>query len=112
MSNQPYHLDIKSTSLALCLGPTTRWQVHRRTLHDDSRGVAEPINETTSITSYADSDCEACRIGEGLTVRGSHMVMLHSPKVTPSFTHHSPIIHYPPSIIEHPSYKIHPPSLE
>ena len=43
------------------------FQVHRRTLYDDSRGVGEPINETGLD-------------GEGLIIRGKHFVILDSLK--------------------------------
>ena len=39
--------------------------VHRRTLYDDSLGVGEPLNETA--------------FGEGLVVRGKHVLILESP---------------------------------
>jgi len=39
--------------------------VHRRTLHDDGRGVGEPINETGVD-------------GEGLIIKGSHILLLDS----------------------------------
>jgi lysosomal alpha-mannosidase len=40
--------------------------LHRRTLHDDSLGVGEPINETA--------------FGQGLVIRGSHHLVLESPE--------------------------------
>ena len=40
--------------------------VHRRTLYDDSLGVGEPLNETA--------------FGEGLVVRGKHVLILESPE--------------------------------
>jgi len=55
--------------------------VHRRLLVDDARGVGEPINETSFITSYADTDCSACREGGGLVVRGTHYLLLNRPDV-------------------------------
>jgi alpha-mannosidase len=42
--------------------------VHRRVLEDDSRGVAEPLNETMC-------GCTACDC-EGLTLKGRHFVVL------------------------------------
>ncbi len=55
--------------------------IQRRLLADDSRGVGEPLNETdVGITSYADSDCAACREGDGVVVRGSHILQLHKPE--------------------------------
>ena len=39
--------------------------VHRRLLHDDRRGVGEPLNETA--------------YGDGLVVRGRHILILESP---------------------------------
>jgi alpha-mannosidase len=52
--------------------------VHRRLLADDSRGVGEPLNETASITANDDPGCSACRVGPGITVRGSHLLSLRS----------------------------------
>ncbi len=43
--------------------------LHRRVLHDDWRGVAEPLNETAC--GCRDCDCH------GLVVRGKHLVSLH-----------------------------------
>ena len=40
--------------------------VHRRTLYDDALGVGEPLNETA--------------FGEGLVVRGKHVLILESPE--------------------------------
>ena len=40
-------------------------QLHRRTLKDDSRGVAEPLNETGQF-------------GKGLIIRGKHFVLVDS----------------------------------
>ena len=42
--------------------------VHRRTLYDDSRGVAEPLNETVASCRNCDSP--------GLIVRGRHILAL------------------------------------
>mmetsp|Transcript_7270 Transcript_7270/g.17535 ORF Transcript_7270/g.17535 Transcript_7270/m.17535 type:complete len:806 (+) Transcript_7270:977-3394(+) len=53
--------------------------LHRRLLHDDSRGVGEPINETSFITSYDNSDCTACREGTPLVVTGKQILQLHAP---------------------------------
>jgi hypothetical protein len=49
--------------------------IHRRLLHDDSRGVGEPLNETDSITPYPDP----VRVGTGLHITGSHYLFLDSP---------------------------------
>ncbi|CAF0726334.1 unnamed protein product [Adineta ricciae] len=48
--------------------------VHRRTLHDDSQGVGEPMNETA--------------YGTGLVVRGRHVLILETPQLSAS--HHRP----------------------
>ena len=48
--------------------------VHRRTLHDDSQGVGEPINETA--------------YGQGLVIRGRHNLLFQSP--TTSALYHRP----------------------
>mmetsp|Transcript_17543 Transcript_17543/g.43147 ORF Transcript_17543/g.43147 Transcript_17543/m.43147 type:complete len:409 (+) Transcript_17543:696-1922(+) len=50
--------------------------VHRRTLADDARGVAEPINETDGgVTPYPPYGT-AKRYGRGLVVRGKHRIMI------------------------------------
>lgn len=48
--------------------------VHRRTLHDDSQGVGEPINETA--------------YGQGLVIRGRHYLLFQAP--TTSALYHRP----------------------
>ena len=59
--------------------------LHRRLLCDDARGVAEPLNETQSISPYDWVDAkrqvhhEPYRIGKGLVVRGKHLVFLSAP---------------------------------
>ena len=53
--------------------------LHRRILADDARGVGEPLNETQSITSYADPGCPACREGAGMASRGTHTLLLSPP---------------------------------
>jgi alpha-mannosidase len=59
--------------------------LHRRLLCDDARGVAEPLNETQSISPYDWVDAkgkahhEPYRIGKGLVVRGKHQVFLTAP---------------------------------
>jgi len=50
--------------------------VHRRLLGDDSRGVGEPLNETSSITPYPNP----LRIGPGMPVVGRHFVILETPQ--------------------------------
>jgi len=49
--------------------------VHRRLMYDDSRGVGEPLNETTGITAYPNP----VRIGPGLIIKGTHRVLLDAP---------------------------------
>lgn len=49
--------------------------VHRRILFDDSRGVGEPLNETTSITPYPNPK----RLGTGLIITGKHYLQVTKP---------------------------------
>ena len=49
--------------------------IHRRTLHDDSQGVGEPINETA--------------YGQGLVVRGRHYLLLESPQSSALYHRHT-----------------------
>lgn len=58
--------------------------VHRRIAHDDYRGVQEPLNET--MCGCNDLDAPKGRMGthakcwcKGLTVRGTHRIMLDTP---------------------------------
>jgi hypothetical protein len=48
--------------------------VHRRTLHDDGRGVGEPLNETQSI------DQNNNRVGPGMGISGTHYMFLTTPQ--------------------------------
>ena len=52
--------------------------LHRRILQDDSRGVSEPLNETSCIGSYDGPD-GGQHSGPGLVIRGSHRVTLEPP---------------------------------
>jgi hypothetical protein len=56
------------------------FMIHRRILHDDSRGVGEPMNETAGITPYPD----AKRVGQGINVTGIHRISLGSSSSTAS----------------------------
>jgi len=49
------------------------WKVHRRLLHDDSRGVGEPLNEDGQF-------------GDGLIARGKHLLLVD--KIESSGKHH------------------------
>lgn len=50
--------------------------VQRRTLADDHRGVAEPMNETDGgVTPYPPYG-NATRYGEGLVIRGKHRILI------------------------------------
>jgi len=52
--------------------------VHRRTLHDDGRGVGEPLNETQGI------DTSGNRIGAGMGISGTHYMALTTPNTAAS----------------------------
>eukprot|EP00636_Phaeomonas_parva_P016919 CAMPEP_0118851794 /NCGR_PEP_ID=MMETSP1163-20130328/1098_1 /TAXON_ID=124430 /ORGANISM="Phaeomonas parva, Strain CCMP2877" /LENGTH=1103 /DNA_ID=CAMNT_0006784183 /DNA_START=134 /DNA_END=3445 /DNA_ORIENTATION=+ len=54
--------------------------VARRLLVDDSRGVGEPLNETVWVSPYVGGECDGCRYGPGITSRGTHRMVLESPK--------------------------------
>jgi hypothetical protein len=49
--------------------------VHRRLLHDDRRGVGEPLNETDGITPYPNP----VRLGSGMHITGSFYLLLDGP---------------------------------
>eukprot|EP01013_Petalomonas_cantuscygni_P022215 TRINITY_DN424_c0_g2_i1.p1 TRINITY_DN424_c0_g2~~TRINITY_DN424_c0_g2_i1.p1 ORF type:complete len:1077 (+),score=263.14 TRINITY_DN424_c0_g2_i1:448-3231(+) len=64
--------------------------VHRRVMHDDSRGVGEPHNETEIITPYnsdrAQFDCQGCHRGRPLIVRGAlRLVVAKQEKLAAAF---------------------------
>ena len=50
--------------------------VHRRLLHDDARGVGEPLNETEHTSPYTSRDQGGAHSGRALIVRGTHYVSL------------------------------------
>jgi alpha-mannosidase len=49
--------------------------IHRRMLHDDGRGVGEPLNETDIMTPYPNPE----RRGNGLIITGRHYLLLDTP---------------------------------
>jgi len=53
--------------------------IHRRLLQDDWRGVGEALNETTGGMTYPDTT----RHGVGITVRGTHHLLLSSKRSGP-----------------------------
>jgi len=55
---------------------SVEFMVHRRLLYDDSRGVGEPLNETTGITPYPNP----VREGTGLVIKGTYRLLLDAPE--------------------------------
>eukprot|EP01012_Entosiphon_sulcatum_P033578 TRINITY_DN4250_c0_g1_i1.p1 TRINITY_DN4250_c0_g1~~TRINITY_DN4250_c0_g1_i1.p1 ORF type:complete len:989 (-),score=171.07 TRINITY_DN4250_c0_g1_i1:1004-3946(-) len=56
--------------------------VHRRVLHDDHRGVGEPLSESEFVTPYSNPcDPRGCgaHYGPGLIIRGRFRVLLDAP---------------------------------
>mmetsp|Transcript_39618 Transcript_39618/g.61821 ORF Transcript_39618/g.61821 Transcript_39618/m.61821 type:complete len:636 (+) Transcript_39618:519-2426(+) len=91
--------------------------VHRRLLQDDARGVAEPLNETQSISPYDWKDKSGVthhnpyRIGKGLVARGKHWVSVTSKKRAPSVyrrlqseIYYEPVIGIVPAAITNPHH--------
>ncbi|CEM37133.1 unnamed protein product [Vitrella brassicaformis CCMP3155] len=76
--------------------------IHRRTVYDDNRGVAEPINETHPM--YPTDD------GKGLRVRGTHRVVLSTDtaiqRALEQEIYHDPIVMFasspPPAAVAQP----------
>jgi len=55
---------------------TIELMIQRRLLHDDARGVAEPLNETDIGISPNPPYGDATRIGEGIVIKGIHRLMI------------------------------------
>lgn len=50
--------------------------IQRRGLHDDARGVAEPLNETDAGITPCPPHGDATRIGDGVVIKGIHRLIV------------------------------------
>ncbi|KAL9187321.1 hypothetical protein ACHAXT_001424 [Thalassiosira profunda] len=50
--------------------------IQRRILHDDARGVGEPLNETDVGITPCPPHGDATRLGKGVTIKGTHRLMI------------------------------------
>ena len=65
---------------------SAEFMVQRRTLRDDDRGVAEPLNETDGdVTPYPPYG-DATRYGEGIVISGKHRILIGSGNAGASIT--------------------------
>ena len=51
--------------------------IQRRLRVDDSRGVDEPLNETTRGITYIESALDSC-IGDGVIIEGTYKILLEN----------------------------------
>lgn len=100
----------RSQGVASMVAGQLELMVHRRVLEDDNRGVAEPLNETQSISPYDWVDDKKVvhhspyRIGKGLVVRGKHrLTITSSARAARSYRALQSEIYYEPLIAVVPS---------
>ena len=54
--------------------------IQRRVLHDDARGVGEPLNETDIGITPCPPHGNSTRLGDGIVVKGTHRLMIGTGK--------------------------------